>query len=1361
MFTEIQSNKIYLPLLQQFVNVLADEIMDYNKNTLDDTSAEATTTLSNFVINDSASSKNYKNRILFKTMAAAIRSIVTNKKSVSSANILHFAEDNLINVPDYMKDKMMAYLPIFNKHLNIISTQAKFIKVTLESSSLKMITNKGDYINSFDKIIKGCYALQGCINSVSNELADIPLYFETYKNSISDYKNRNGHLPFMPLSHTSHLLNNHIRLTEDVDNKINVNMGTKVVQHAIMIGGKNGGYRGGTGPADKLDFATLSTNSMYQLLHLLHTNYNYAKDNYEYTMKVRYELATNIDAMIDITYKNINNKARQAKIEKLSALADTFNKFSEEISEIKSLLSTNTTKYNTIVKPTSPIPDFSFAEYKKFSVEKGSNDPNTLIAIDNNEKFPKILDKEPYIYENINNIIFAIRSKSADTYDLYGAEEELIKLNVNEWVNIIQMFGAFSDNVEPIPMPATPIAGLDNSSNNDITNKCFNRFAAYLIIIYHKTYDNYFFTTADDRDAIFTKVFTTTPPLSLDTDVVTVMTRFENEIKTLVIDKLINYVALVKGRTIDNIDGLIATANLRNDVKLLVTITDKLHELRIKEFQTEAELVMSSINYDNTEYNKLYTEYTNAAVGSVKKNILKTEYVNQKGVLDRRVSDFLIVGINATNIPDTNEYKTKLLQLKAKVTDDKPIDKYITDPTASTGTGTVVTTGQQKIDILEYLNTNSVTVRKLAGEITNIINTIDTFTFETAPSYVVIYSYIKKISKYDSLTGMTAPGIAGINLSIFNTLTINKFKRDATTKIQYVTDSINKYILDKDPYRLFDIRLKVDKQSTSDLKESILETIPSWQEIYKSIFDFNSKRIANLKPTKQTDLGVSIQAESPAVTPTSLDYKVKENDKLKYNLNIGLLPMPKISNGSESFIYAYGTRGLFSDNIEPNIKLAPGVNNTVDIFNSKPQAVTGGNMDPKLVNDSFVASVHLMRYCTDYIYHKTFLMDNDMDKTTLHYIVARSVDTRNKLYYNVLENLSCQTARSRARRDTADNTKYDLTEDGGIRKADDEFFLKTYNIIMLINNDNYKESLYRMMKCLTNNDKDGFSDTITDREKMRVYNILDTNIVPINFHALQRELPYSNIFNYSYTFDELVKEKFGVIYNSYNEGKMRNGSNIYDPYTTTTSADRESWKFKFAEDQLVDILINPYKKRDPSNYHNTIYKLMIGADGISSGRPKYLSDQLWNKVLLNTIYKNDNRLVNTDSVTYKNTKNTLSGQIDVRDVGQKPAYLLYLPDREVNKKGYSEPATANITMFTGRASERGAPTDIAVRRGQERYNTYLIRSIEWFVHLQRCMRTLMKDHLEWVDDAVVTKSNSVASSITEYKNDNVFDPDDF
>ncbi len=58
-------------------------------------------------------------------------------------------------------------------------------------------------------------SLQKCITSTYAELADVPVYFETYKGSITDYKNRNNLIPFMPLSHVSFLLNNSNRIVNN------------------------------------------------------------------------------------------------------------------------------------------------------------------------------------------------------------------------------------------------------------------------------------------------------------------------------------------------------------------------------------------------------------------------------------------------------------------------------------------------------------------------------------------------------------------------------------------------------------------------------------------------------------------------------------------------------------------------------------------------------------------------------------------------------------------------------------------------------------------------------------------------------------------------------------------------------------------------------------------------------------------------------------------------------------------------------------------------------------------------------------------------------------------------------------------
>ena len=69
---------------------------------------------------------------IFATMATAIKNIVTSKKP-GATPILNFAENDLLNVSEYMKDLMTAYLPMFDKELNILCSKIDLIKNLIEN----------------------------------------------------------------------------------------------------------------------------------------------------------------------------------------------------------------------------------------------------------------------------------------------------------------------------------------------------------------------------------------------------------------------------------------------------------------------------------------------------------------------------------------------------------------------------------------------------------------------------------------------------------------------------------------------------------------------------------------------------------------------------------------------------------------------------------------------------------------------------------------------------------------------------------------------------------------------------------------------------------------------------------------------------------------------------------------------------------------------------------------------------------------------------------------------------------------------------------------------------------------------------
>lgn len=68
---------------------------------------------------------------------------------------------------------------------------------------------------------------------------------------------------------------------------------------------------------------------------------------------------------------------------------------------------------------------------------------------------------------------------------------------------------------------------------------------------------------------------------------------------------------------------------------------------------------------------------------------------------------------------------------------------------------------------------------------------------------------------------------------------------------------------------------------------------------------------------------------------------------------------------------------------------------------------------------------------------------------------------------------------------------------------------------------------------------DSLKEYSLDRKKARILNVIDLNINPINVHALMREIPLVNVYNYAFTFDNIVKS---FVYNV----------NPDDLYTTNT-----------------------------------------------------------------------------------------------------------------------------------------------------------------------------------------------------------------
>lgn len=150
------------------------------------------------------------------------------------------------------------------------------------------------------------------------------------------------------------------------------------------------------------------------------------------------------------------------------------------------------------------------------------------------------------------------------------------------------------------------------------------------------------------------------------------------------------------------------------------------------------------------------------------------------------------------------------------------------------------------------------------------------------------------------------------------------------------------------------------------------------------------------------------------------------------------------------------------------------------------------------------------------------------------------------------------------------------------------------------------------------------------RNSLEIQNIIDLNIVPINVHALMREIPLANLYNYAYTFDRLIIELYYGLKND-NARQL-----ISDLCGFDAPGNSGLKRITSSKDMLVALLLKPYMNvfsqpsEDPedkiepgANYYEKYVKsMLVGVPNNGElGRPKFLSDQIYNKAIFGEVYQ--------------------------------------------------------------------------------------------------------------------------------------------
>lgn len=305
--------------------------------------------------------------------------------------------------------------------------------------------------------------------------------------------------------------------------------------------------------------------------------------------------------------------------------------------------------------------------------------------------------------------------------------------------------------------------------------------------------------------------------------------------------------------------------------------------------------------------------------------------------------------------------------------------------------------------------------------------------------------------------------------------------------------------------------------------------------------------------------------------------------------------------GTDEFKYLYGTRRiLFQPDVNITIADAPGYMAIINDYNAG-QRTGMFTTDETKMGSYFNNFVKLVRYANEYTNMKRLTsligssatIDNHIDYQNDIPIIGELTFTRGAL--DIPTNTSIYSIFADVQHANLPNTPVkpviQLSADMTLSSA-----------ISITESTNKNDMIKKIVGYVTNVD--------SVQAKMDVQNIIDMNIVPINVHAMMRELPLANLYNYAYTYDRMIVDLY------YGEGTKNANKIIND-----LCKDDGHVKIKTSRDLMLALMLRPYRNVPHKEYNEHLRALMTGDSSVELGRPKFLSDQLYNKLLFGSMYE--------------------------------------------------------------------------------------------------------------------------------------------
>lgn len=358
--------------------------------------------------------------------------------------------------------------------------------------------------------------------------------------------------------------------------------------------------------------------------------------------------------------------------------------------------------------------------------------------------------------------------------------------------------------------------------------------------------------------------------------------------------------------------------------------------------------------------------------------------------------------------------------------------------------------------------------------------------------------------------------------------------------------------------------------------------------------------------------------------------------------------LPVHSPGSREFEFNYGTRFVLA---QPKVSMlldhAPGVREITENYNKMVQS--DKHITLENVQRAMSEFVQISRWMTDLNAYAPILFSSQAVKTPL-----------------------------------ADGLSYQFAPGMTIDR-----------VLDLTTNTDKKRSVAMLAQWVSN--KGGSRDSVLDRERMQILNILDLGVNPVNMNALRREVPLVNMLNYSLTFDALAKDILGIRDSNPGSGQR----NMFlalaiDPYMRKVS------------NQWADIF---------SCYSDSSASLGFG------GHDRFAQDQIFRKALL----------YSRDTVIVDNAR--------VRTAAARDGYTY---PGSGTTPGMNRTAANTKSVAIG--EEQRVYLDVL---GRMRHDTTFIRNILFISMAHRMMRSRIGDEMGRITFPVVSGPPAVSMHITD------------